>query len=234
MKTKPPALLAAALLLLLAPAACTPDDPADDTRQTPVPEGYVDLGLPSGLLWADRNLGANTPEAYGNYYAWAETTPKNCYSWSNYRYGTYNKDITKYCTRQSYGRNGYTDGLTTLQAIDDPANIILGYGAHIPTRAEWQELLDNTHHRQTTQNDTVGYKFTAPNGNSIFLPAAGQYVSREVPCWRINRGSAYYWSSSLFGYDTPDHAYAFEGLGGQLVGITRSDGLPIRPVRPRN
>lgn len=77
---------------------------------------YVDLGLPSGTLWATCNVGADTPEGYGDYFAWGETQPKTTYNWSTYRYcnGDYVK-LTKYCGNSSYGYNGFTDDLTVLQ-----------------------------------------------------------------------------------------------------------------------
>ena len=78
---------------------------------------YVDLGLPSGLLWATCNVGADTPEAYGDYFAWGETEPKNTYNLSTYQYanGTFDDpQLTKYCNNPSYGYNGFTDNLTTL------------------------------------------------------------------------------------------------------------------------
>ncbi|MBO4370001.1 MAG: hypothetical protein J5808_01395, partial [Paludibacteraceae bacterium] len=81
---------------------------------------YVDLGLPSGTLWATCNVGANTPEEYGDYFAWGETTLKSNYEWSTYKYGTYNQ-LTKYCYKSDYGKNGFTDTKTTLDAEDDAA-----------------------------------------------------------------------------------------------------------------
>ena len=155
-----PLLLAAALL----PLSCN----------TPVPDGYVDLVLPSGLLWAECNLGATTPEGYGDYYAWSETSPKSTYDWSTYRYcnGTENT-LTKYCNSSSYGNNGFTGALTALQAIDDAATQAFGNGARTPAKAEWEELLANTTATWTTRNGVNGHLFTAPNGNSLFLPAAG-------------------------------------------------------------
>ena len=90
---------------------------------------YVDLGLPSGTLWATCNVGATTPEGYGDYFAWGETTPKSVYNWDTYQYSnggyTYIDEFrpyfTKYCNKSEYGYNGYTDTLTILQAGDDAA-----------------------------------------------------------------------------------------------------------------
>ena len=84
-----------------------------------IPEGAVDLGLPSGTLWADRNIGADSPEGYGDYFAWGETRPKSTYSWSTYKYckGSYDT-MTKYCTDSS---RGTVDNKTVLEAADDAA-----------------------------------------------------------------------------------------------------------------
>ena len=93
---------------------------------------WVDLGLPSGLLWAACNLGASSPEEYGDYYAWGETTTKEVYNWSMYKYSNGDYDqLTKYCNSSSYGHNGFTDNLTTLDAMDDAATQKLGSGARI-------------------------------------------------------------------------------------------------------
>ena len=156
---------------------------------------WVDLGLPSGTLWATCNVGANSPTAYGDYYAWGETTTKTTYNWSTYIYcnGNYNT-LTKYCNDASYGNNGFTDALTTLEATDDAATANWGSGWRMPTYDEMLELYNNCTKTWTTQNGVNGIKFTGTNGNSVFLPAAGHRLASELS----NAGSVgYYWSSSL-------------------------------------
>lgn len=167
---------------------------------------YVDLGLPSGLLWATCNVGADTPEDYGNYYAWAETTTKTIYNWSTYQYcmGSDNT-LTKYCPSSYWGYNGYEDNLWTLQAGDDAATANWSNGWRMPTVDEFQELCNNTTMTWTTRNGVNGCLFTAANGNSLFLPAAG-YRSGS----NLNGSGSYgsYWSSNL--YDrAPFHAWGF-------------------------
>lgn len=71
---------------------------------------YIDLGLPSGTLWATCNVGADTPEGYGDYFAWGETQVKYNYDWNTYHYGGMHH-LTKYCSSPSYGYNGFTDNL---------------------------------------------------------------------------------------------------------------------------
>ena len=130
----------------------------------------VDLGLPSGTLWADRNVGADAPEANGDLFAWGETEPKDYYDWSNYKWcnGTSNK-MTKYCF-QAYC--GPVDDKTVLDLEDDAAYVNMGSEWRMPTKDEMLELMDNCSWTWTTQNGVNGYKVTGNNGNSIFFPAA--------------------------------------------------------------
>ena len=153
---------------------------------------YVDLGLPSGTLWADRNVGADTPEAYGDYFAWGETESKNYYNWSNYKWCKGSEaTLTKYCTNSSYGT---IDGKTILDLEDDAAHVHMGGNWRMPTMAEQEELLNNCTWTWITQNGVNGYKVTGPNGNSIFLPAAGYHFDGFFSRAGSN---GYYWSSSL-------------------------------------
>lgn len=158
---------------------------------------YVDLGLPSGLLWATCNVGATSPEDYGDYFAWGETTQKDYYDWSTYQYCNGNNTLTKYCNNSSYGYNGFTDNLTTLLPEDDAATANWGGNWRIPTYWDFQELLNNTTATWTQQNGVNGQLFTAANGNSLFLPAADDFLEGNDP----GNGGAYqigyYLSSSL-------------------------------------
>lgn len=158
---------------------------------------YVDLGLPSGILWAYANIGANNPEDYGNYYAWGETEYKETYDWTTYQYCNGSETtLTKYCSDESYGLDGYTDSLTTLESPDDAASVNWGGNWRMPTQDEMQELVDNCDTTWTTHNGLNGMLFTSrSNGNSIFLPAADLRPDSEL----INAGSfGLYWSSSLY------------------------------------
>ena len=192
---------------------------------------YVDLGLPSGLLWATCNVGAFVPEACGDYFAWGETVPKNSYSWSTYQYchGSSTK-LTKYCNNSSYGYNGFTDNLTTLLPEDDAAKANWGDDWRMPTKEEWQELYNNTTSIWTTQNGVVGRLFTAANGNSLFLPAAGY---RNNSSLTENGVAGDYLSSSLY-TNIPNRAWEFN-FGENNYGISsyghRQVGLSARAVR---
>ena len=185
------------LMTALLTVGCTPEENKD--------HDYVDLGLPSGTLWATCNVGANTPEEYGDYFAWGETKPKDVYSWSTYQYcvGS-NNTLTKYCSRSMYGYNGFTDSLTILLPEDDAAIANWGDGWRMPTRQEWQELFNNTTYTWTTQNGVNGGLFTAPNGNSLFLPAAGCFFDDELG---YVGSTGYYWMSSLYTDSYPYNAW---------------------------
>ena len=191
---------------------------------------YVDLGLPSGLLWATCNIGANAPEDYGDYFAWGETQTKSDYNWSTYQYCNGSSTTqTKYCTDAEYGNNGYVDNLTALLPEDDAATANWGDDWRMPTIEEWQELYNNTTCTWTTQNGVNGRLFTASNGNSLFLPAAGYCDDSS----HNGAGSyGYYWSSSL-DTDYPDDAWYFYFYSGNydVNSSNRYYGLSVRAVR---
>jgi hypothetical protein len=195
-----------------------------------VTHSYIDLGLPSGTKWASCNVGATTPEDYGDYFAWGETQPKDTYSWSTYQYcNGSSSTLTKYCTSSNYGYNGFTDNLTTLLPEDDAATANWGSDWRMPTQTEWEELYNNTTVIWTTQNGVFGRLFTASNGNSLFLPAAGGRWGDEL----VDVGDyGDYWSSSLI-TDYPDYAGRLSfGSGGCGMGYgNRSSGHSVRAVR---
>ena len=203
---------------------------SDEVSFTTVPASndheYVDLGLPSGTLWATCNVGANAPEEYGDYFAWGETQPKDHYDWSTYQYcnGSSNT-LTKYCDNPDYGYNGFVDNLTTLLPEDDAAVVNWGVEWRMPTKEEWEELYNNTTDTWITWNGINGRLFVAENGNSLFLPATGNSF--------IGGGSnAYYWSNYV-NPDKPHFAWCFMywSTGGFMYTDWRSYGLPVRPVR---
>ena len=194
---------------------------------------YVDLGLPSGLLWATCNVGADTPEAYGDYFAWGETQPKDTYDWSTYQYSNGGSTtMTKYCNNSSYGYNGFTDNLTTLLPEDDAAAANWGGNWRMPTKEEFQELYNNTTVTWTQQNGVNGRLFTASNGNSLFLPAAGVRLNDEL---NVAGEWGFYGSSSLgadFPYG-PNNAsnFYFDSDNYYMYYVSRYYGLTVRPVR---
>ena len=178
---------------------------------------YVDLGL--SVKWATFNVGATSPEDYGDYFAWGETEPKETYSWATYKWGT-SSNLTKYNT---------TDGKTTLDPEDDAAKVLWGGYWRMPSKEEVDELTQQCTWIWTTHNNVNGYKVTGPNGNSIFLPAAG--YKGAGPTYPAGEDGLY-WTSTLekghFSYlivlhnDAPPTEASTKG--------TRCFGFTIRPV----
>ncbi len=191
----------------------------------------VDMGTVvygKNIKWASFNIGASSPEEYGLHYAWGETEPKSNYSWSTYKWcnGSYNT-LTKYNTNSSYGN---VDNKTVLDAADDVASVKLGGKWRIPTDAEWTELREQCAWTWTTNYNGTGVKgriVTAPNGKSIFLPAAGGRGGTGL----FGAGfEGYYWSSSYT--DSPYDAwsvYFASGVVGRDFGY-RCGGISVRPV----
>lgn len=190
----------------------------------------VDLGL--SVKWACCNVGASSPEGYGSYFAWGETSPKSYYSWETYKYSCSSyKKLTKYCNNSNYGYNGYTDNKATLDLIDDAAHVNWGGAWRMPTYNDWNELINNCAWTWTTLNGVKGYKVTSmSNGNSIFLPFAGCRDGMPVD----GAGSyGYYWSCSLDS-SCPLGAYCLElGPGfGWYYDYSRYSGRSVRAVCP--
>lgn len=192
---------------------------------------YVDLGLPSGNLWAKCNLGASAPEAYGDYYAWGETTPKQKYTNSNhkwYKEGAPSLGFTKYNNE---------DGKLSLEDEDDAVIQKLGNGWRTPTLADFRELTNQkyTTIEKTTLNGVAGYQITSKrNKKSIFIPFAGfrndKPQTREISsdqtvavCMTNQRRI----DNLVFNCWT----FAFEQDRIRRYGKRRYDGISIRPVK---
>ncbi len=191
----------------------------------------VDLGL--SVKWAVCNLGASTPEGYGDYYSWGETSPKPDYM--DYDDDTYKyKRIetgTMYATYYDKYNNN-EDKKEVLEPEDDAATVTLGGNWRMPTSSEIDELLTKCKRVWTTQNNVKGYKLTAPNGKSIFLPAAGIKSSAGKVSSSGNYG--YYWSSTRSSSDSDDGVSIEFSDSHSIVRDTyaRPRGLSIRPVLP--
>ena len=185
-----------------------------------IPEGFVDLGLFSGTLWADKNLGAANDYGAGNFYAWAETSPKNNFTWNNYKWGTQNA-LTKYNS---------SDRKKMIEADDDAATAVNSAWS-IPTTDQWEEL-ENQCDFVWVQTPTVGILVTSrSNGASIFLPAAGAKLNG-----RYETGQCYYWTKRLStgdDYSIATYFYADEEMPWSFWQESRFVGMQIRPVRQK-
>lgn len=184
---------------------------------------YVDLGLPSGVKWAKWNLGATKPEGYGDYFSWGEirgfNSGKTVFSWSTY----FDNPSGDGSTFTKYAK----DKKKVLEPEDDAAYASLGGIFRMPTIADWEELDNNTVSNWTTQNGICGRLFTASNGNSIFLPAAGGRYSTS-----LYGADSYglYWSSSLGEFRSDAGRVYFDSKGVSRDGSSRDYGLSVRPV----
>ena len=171
--------------------------------------GYVDLGL--SVKWATCNVGATSPEDYGHCFAWGETSPKDEYTEDNC--STYGKQMSDIADNAQY----------------DAATANWGGNWRMPTKNELKELSNNCTWTWTTQNGVNGYNVKGPNGNSIFLPAAGGRYWSSL----YNAGSyGLYWSSSPYDNYSDNYAYDLDfDSGGQGMGPgNRGYGRSVRPV----
>lgn len=186
----------------------------------------VDLGL--SVKWASFNVGASSPDEYGGYYAWGETEEKEVYGWDNYKWcnGDYNT-MMKYCSNESYGT---VDSKIVLDLEDDVAHVKWGGNWRMPTTEEQLELIKECNWRWMFLETTYGCEVTGPNGNCIFLPAAGY----RSGAFTLLRGDlSYYWSSSLYNGDYSNGAYnvffGFDKKYGRSAN-NRYSGYSVRPV----
>ena len=179
---------------------------------------FVDLGLPSGLLWARTNVGASLSADDGDYFAWGETSPKASYSWRTYKWGS------------SPSKYNSSDGKTTLDAADDAATVNWGVPCRMPDSSDFQELNDKCKWSwKSSYNGASGYLVTGPNGNTIFLPASGCRINDDLNDHGLNGG---YWSRSLYSYLTDCALYL--NFGSDYIDPTYDDyryfGFTVRPV----
>lgn len=186
---------------------------------------WVDLGLPSGILWAKYNVGASSPEEYGGYYAWGETEEKNIYTYDNYKY--YNPYAPN---DEEFEFIGYEIRGTKY----DVAHVQWGDGARMPSWSEFKELHKSCKWEVTHQNYVLGLKATGPNGNYIFIPFAGMKYEDELG----GTGEvADYWSDQLESTwkndDEALHIEIWDDLYYEYDEEERIAGMPVRPVKDK-
>ncbi len=177
---------------------------------------WVDLDLPSGLLWAKTNVGAATETGSGFHFAWGETTPKDSYSNANYKFGS----------EETKSKYNPTDGLTTLESEDDAAYVNWGSKWDMPTITEFFELFDKTTQEPATLDGVSGTKFINKTDASkyIFLPNVAMNPNGKA------RG---YWTSSRSSSATLDGIYIYTWDSDTRREYPRYFGMTVRPVRPR-
>ena len=213
----------------------------------------VDLGLPSGLKWADRNVGALSPEDAGLYFAWGETVGytveqveagEKTFDFSDY-FDTTNNGLT-------FNKYNHEGGLTVLETADDAAAVNMGSNWRMPTNNEYEELINNTtatfidlDGNEFTQDEVwngsisegnlKGVKFTGSNSNSIFIPAAGRYDQQYYDDIRSKNLECYVWSSNINDWDNENAKYL--GVYGDFIAAgdferlsSRGIGMSVRGV----
>ena len=228
---------------------------ADEYSKNKAPANVeaVDLGLPKGTKWANMNVGAERPEDCGLYFAWGETagytsdtSDGRLFNWASYKWMNKGQSVGSQVNKYQIA-DGHTadcwynseakfigDGKTKLDLEDDAAYVNWGADWCMPTSLDFQELFDNTTYEWTTLNDIYGLRLTSKtNGNSIFLPAAGD---------RVNSGfydlstDGCYWSSSLHVFDSSSASFLiFNWISNNQTSMaSRSCGLTVRPVLRNN
>lgn len=211
---------------------------------------YVDLGLPSGLKWATCNIGASSPEEYGNFFAWAEVRPKQEYTWKTYRHAVYSRyygghyAVTKYKATEALSGSSSTK---QLHKGDDAAHVNWGGNWRMPTIEDYWELQKICDFEWTTLSGVKGLKIIGPNEYSIFLPAAGfmnDPTNYSVPDEiYVHKGrSVLYWLSTYDADVLPSSSKIANCINrdGNWASVDepvrgakyRCNGLPIRPVCP--
>ena len=202
-------------------------DDKKDEPATPDNREYVDLGLPSGTLWATCNIGATIPEGMGDYFAWGETAPKDKYDMDNYKwYNSSSDKLTKYCTDDKYGT---VDNKTELLPEDDAAYVNWGPMWRMPTLDQQQELIERCKWQWVERNGVYGRLVTGPNGNTLFLPAADYRGDNSL---NNAQSIGAYWSRTLdSGYPSGLYFRDFEWESVYLFSHIRSHGFTVRPVR---
>lgn len=203
------------------------------SKPMPIPKNCIDLGLPSGLLWAKSNMGTTNPTEIGDYYAWGETSTKKEYSGDNYKHYTGDLDIKKYNEK---------DWKTVLELEDDAARANLGVGYRIPTQEDWQELLDNCKWEAVTitlpeildpsQTKSIArWVVTGPNGKSIVLPMTGGF--REDTWFYSSDEDTYYTTANLWpaeGLSDKDKYRKSVALAWPLLAEKTSSGSIKKPT----
>lgn len=189
----------------------------------------IDLGL--SVAWADRNLGAESPNDVGFMLAWGEQKPKSDYTLESYRFGTGQFYHPAKYIGKSQASYATPDGKSRLEPEDDAATTMLGESWRMPTREELKELVEKCEWRWVANADSTSYRVTGPSGNSIFLPATGTRSGKH--CYAAG-AEGYYWSSDAITY-LLDVAFALRFTPRIINHVNyketpRSNGCAVRAV----
>jgi len=231
------------LIIIAAIVSCNKETPSGGEGGGKAPDTVmaVDLGL--SVKWASCNVGASSPEEYGNYFAWGETAPKSEYTYKSYKW-SYDETIlvTRYCISPEDGYNGFTDGKSTLLPEDDAATVNWGKEWRTPTIENWEELLNNCILEFGRLDGVPGVRLTSTKAgyteNWIFLPSMQIWHPGDgtIPPQAVDDYlSGAYWSSSLR-MDYASHARHLSFLyfnNKPSVNLPANDrvfGMPVRPV----
>ena len=219
----------------------------------------VDFGC-YNALWTKCNVGADNPWDYGDYFAWGETSPKETYDWTTYKYAEGYENalsqniLTKYCSKQTYGSKRFTDDLIALVAADDAATVNLGKEYFTPGQGDWEDLIAKTYWAWTTEyrghkvsgfivykakvSADAGYQGDNPAASyslsdaHIFLPAAGM-LGYHNEKFHSPGTCGRYWSHYL-SKDYPTYAKCMEFEPSYAIPSASQDrcyGLSVRPIR---
>jgi hypothetical protein len=183
--------VAVAGLFLSATGCVNNEQKKNEENQAPAKVEAVDLGLTSGTKWASCNVGAESPENYGDYFAWGETTSKEVYSDTTYTYYIVPDSAAADSSAKKVWKN---IGVDIAGTEYDAATAIMGDEWKMPTEAQCKELVDECEWSWTESNGVNGYKVVGKNGNSIFLPTSGVRGAADVGKNDMIGG---FWSSTL-------------------------------------
>lgn len=241
---------------VFAVTSCSSDDAGGDsgsgTGNTPTAVQAIDLGLPSGLKWANMNVGATSVTSYGDYFAWGETKTKKKFIWETYLLcNGSSTTMTKYCTKSTYGE---VDHKEVLEPSDDAAHVNWGGNWRMPTDDEFDELIANCYIVCTMNYNNSGvagsiiYKVKSNSDKGIvvscdetpsssysvtdthiFMPAAGRYEDNG-----FSSGGTYgfYWTSSLYvwkSYGAWRQPFGTDGVA-RMKFQSRCYGFSVRAV----
>ena len=213
------------LVLLTFLASC-----AGTSKVQTTPRAAVDLGLPSGTLWANCNVGASNPWDFGEHFAWGETTPNATYTWATYKYSHENTNkLTKYSNKFS-GFEGYTDSFKKFEDSDDAATANWGSEWSTPNSEQWAELQKECTWTWKTVKNVNGYEVKGKNGKTIFLPAAGRMEKDAKLVGGGERG--FYMDGEVVGMPFNKTIY-LKSSGFSFESNDKCMGLSVRPVQTK-